>query len=89
MSTKAQSDLKACWGILWRSFAFMPYMLAVFIGVGSVWLSRWVLPVLVGLLVYSRSWFYAAGTAALWLLATWSYRRLRLARFYEPPPSLL
>jgi len=89
MSTNGHSDWRACWGILWRSVVFMPYMLAVFVGVGSVWLSRWVLPVLVVLSLYSHDWLWAGGAFTLWLVAVWSYRRFRLSRFYEPPPSLL
>jgi hypothetical protein len=89
MNLKENSDLKACWGILWRSLVFMPYMLAVFIVVGSIWLARWVLPVSAAMLVYSGDWSFAAITVVLWLFAMWSYRRFRLSRFYEPPPSLL
>jgi len=89
MNTKKRSDWKACWGILWRSLVFMPYMLAVFIGVGSISLSRWALPFCTASLIYSRDWLFAAVTLALWFLAVWSYRRFRLSRFYEPPPSLL
>ena len=83
------SDLKACWAILWRSLIFLPYMLAVFIVVGSIWFGRWVLPLCVGLLLYSGDWSLALITAALWFLAMWSYRRFRLSRFFERPPSLL
>jgi hypothetical protein len=89
MKPKENSDWKACWGILWRSFVFMPYMFSVFIVVGGIWLARWVLPICVGMLVYSRDWSFAAITAALWLSAMWSYRRFRLSRFFEPPPSFL
>jgi len=89
MNTNDHSDWKACWGIFWRSLVFMPYMLAVFIAVGSIWLSRWVLPVCAALLAYSRDWLLAALVVAFWFLAFWSYRRLHLSRFYESPPSLL
>jgi len=89
MNSDQHSDWKALWGILWRSFVFMPYMLAVFIGVGTIWLSRWALPVYAGLSVYSHDWVYASGAFILWLAAVWSYRRFRLSRFYEVPPSLL
>jgi hypothetical protein len=89
MSSNGHSDWRACWGILWRSLVFMPYMFAVFVGVGSVWLSRWILPVLIALSVYSRDWLVAGCAFALWLLAAWSYRRFRLSRFCESPPSLL
>ena len=89
MSSKGHSDWRACWGILWRSLVFMPYMLAVFVGVGSVWLSRWVLLVFIGLSVYSHDWLLAGGALVLWLVAVWSYRRFHLSRFYESPPSLL
>ena len=89
MNIKGHSDWRGCWGILWRSFVFVPYMLAVFIGVGSIWLSRWVLPFCAAFSVYFRDWLLAAGTFALWLLAVWGYRRFHLSRFYESPPSLL
>ena len=89
MKPKQNSDWKACWGILWRSLVFMPYMFAVFIVVGSIWLARWVLPVCVGMLLYSGDWSFALITVAFWFLAMWSYRRFCLSRFYELPPSLL
>ena len=89
MSTKGQSDSNACWGVLWRSIVFIPYMLAVFIGVGIVWLGLWVLPVCAAWFLYSRDGWFATASLALWALAVWSYRRFRLARFYESPPSLL
>jgi len=65
----------------------MPYMLAIFIGVGSIWLSRWVLPICTVLFIYSSDWFLAALTVAPWFLALWSYRRFHLSRFYESPSS--
>lgn len=89
MNTKEHSDLRACWGILWRSFVLMPYMLLIFVMVGGVWLSRWVLPVCALLWFYSHDWLMAGGALALWYLAAWSYRRFQLCRFFEPPPSLL
>jgi hypothetical protein len=89
MKPKPSFEWKGCWGILWRSLVFMPYMFVVFIVVGSIWLARWVLPVCVGILFYSGDWSLAVITAALWFLAMWSYRRFRLSRFYEPPPSFL
>jgi hypothetical protein len=67
----------------------MPYMLAVFFCVGGVWLSRWVLPLVAALLAYFGDWWLALPTLAAWLLAAWGYRSFRLARFFEPPPSLL
>ena len=89
MRKNGYSDWRGLWGILWRSLALMPYTLAIFGGVGVVWLSRWILPVLVALSVYAREWLAACGALALWFLAVWSYRRFRLSRFYECPPSLL
>jgi len=89
MGTNEHSDLKACWGILWRSFVLLPYMLMVFVVVGGVWLIRWVFPLCAAVLICSSEWWAAVGTVALWCLAVWSNRRLRLSRFFEPPPSLL
>jgi hypothetical protein len=89
MTAKPDSDLKACWAILWRSLIFLPYMLTVFIVVGSIWFSRLVLPVCAGMLAYSGDWSLALITVALWFLAMWSYRRFHISRFFEAPPSLL
>jgi len=86
---KYSKDARGFWAILWCSFIFLPYMLAVFVGVGSIWLSRWVLPIYAALSIYSRDWLPGAGAFGLWLLAAWRYRRLNLSRFYESPPSLL
>lgn len=89
MSTRGHSDWKGFWAILWRSVAFMPYMLGVFVGVGTIWLSRWVLPIWAALFLCSHDWWFTSGTLAVWFLAVWSYRRFRLSCFLEPPPSLL
>ena len=89
MTTKEYSDWKGCWAILWRSILFIPYMLAVFVGVGGVWLSRWLLPVCGATFFYLQQWWAAGVAFALWSLAVWAYRRFRLSRFFEAPPSLL
>jgi hypothetical protein len=89
MNNKSQSDWEGLWGILWRSFVFLPYMLGVFVIVGCVRLSRWVLPVHAALSVYYNDWWLGAAAFALWLMALWSYRRFHLCQFYEAPPSLL
>ena len=64
-------------------------MLAVFVGLAVVSLGRWLLPAVAALCLYSREWLLAAVSAALWLLALALYRRLRLGRNFESPPSLL
>ena len=89
MNTKAHSDWKGCWAILWRSLIFIPYMLAVFVGVGGVWLSRWLLPVSGAVFLYQQQWGEAGVAFAVWLLALWAYGRFRLVRFFESPPSFL
>ena len=89
MEKKTTSDWKGFWALLWRSLVFFPYMLAVFIGVGSIWLSRFVLPLCGAAFLYLQDWWNAGIALALWLLAIWSYRRFRLARFYEAPSSFL
>ncbi len=89
MNTHEQSDWKGFWAILWRSMAFLPYMLFVFVCIGGVWLSRWVLPFYAVLLLYVQEWWQAAVALALWLLVFWAYRRFQLRRFFEGPPSLL
>ena len=86
---RPHSDWQASWAILWRSLVFLPYMLAVFVSLGCIWLSRWGLPFCAACYLYSRDWGLAAGCGALWLIAVTIYRRLRLARFFETPPSLL
>ena len=83
------SDTAALWGILWRSLIFLPYMLLTFIVVCGIWLARWVLPVWAALHIYDREWWSAIGTILLWIFVVGIYRRFRLARFFEAPPSLL
>ncbi len=89
MSSQRHSDVSAFWGVFWRSFAFLPYMLLVFAGVGGVWFSRWVLPFCVAVLLYDQDWWQAVVVTAAWLLMMWAYRRFHLRRFFEEPPSLL
>jgi hypothetical protein len=83
------SDTAALWAILWRSVVFVPYMWLVFSIVGSLWLARWILPVWGALLLYDREWWSATGIMALWVILVAIYRRFRLTRFFEWPPSLL
>ena len=89
MRVRTNSDLGGFWAILWRSVAFLPYMFLVFVCVGGVWLGRWLLPIRVAVLLYMKEWPRAALTCSVWLSLVWAYRRFRLGRFFEPPPSLL
>jgi hypothetical protein len=89
MNKTSRSDFRGAWALLWRSLVFIPYMLLVFILVGGIWLSRWVLPLYAAVWVYVDEWYMAAGILAAWLLSVWAYRRFRLHRFYETPRSLL
>jgi len=68
---------------------YTPWLLLIFVGVGGVWLSRWLLPLSIVLAIFARLWWYGGVALALWLAAMWSYRHFRLARFFEPPSSLL
>jgi len=89
MNTRRHAEWKGLWAILWRSMVFLPYMLMVFVCIGGVWLSRWVLPCYAAFLLYLQEWWQAAVAFALWLFVFWAYRRFRLHRFFEAPPSLL
>ncbi len=89
MTTRKQSDLAACWGLFWRCFVYLPYMLAVFIVVGGIAILRWVLPLCALLRVLTGEFWPVAPTLAVWLACVWIYRRFRIARFFESPPSLL
>jgi TRAP-type C4-dicarboxylate transport system permease large subunit len=89
MNKTSRSDFRGAWALLWRSLVFIPYMLLVFILVGGIWLSRWVLPLYAAVWVYVDEWYMAAGILAAWLLSVWAYRRFRLHRFYATPRSLL
>jgi len=40
-------------------------------------------------LLRARLWWVGGMALGLWLAAVWGYRRFRLARFFEPPSSLL
>lgn len=87
--SRNSKDLKGVCAVLWRSFVYLPYMLFIFLSVGGVWLSRWLFPIYAALCLYFQEWWQASVSVALWLLAVWVYRRFRLARFFESPPSLL
>jgi hypothetical protein len=68
---------------------FLPYMLIVFVGVGGIWLSRWVLPVYGVRSAVLGEWWQAILAFAVWPLAVLCFRHFRLARLLEAPPSLL
>lgn len=89
MTTEKQSDLAACWGLFWRCFVFMPAMLAVFIVVGGVRILRWVLPLCAAIQTYYGNFWASVVILVIWFLCFWAYRRFRLSRFFEEPPSLL
>ena len=89
MATEKQSDLAACWGLFWRCFVFMPVMLALFIVLGGIWLCRWLLPLAAAARIFEGNFWTAAVTLIIWFLCFWAYRRFRLSRFFEGPPSLL
>jgi hypothetical protein len=86
---RRDADWEGCWAILWRSFVFLPYMLAAFIALLVVSLGRWVLPIRAAFYAYSREWLLVTISAGVWLVAVVAYRRRRLGRCFEAPPSLL
>ncbi len=89
MNAGADSDVKSCWALLWRSVVFFPCILLMSVSIGGVWLSRWILPPCIVLQLYVHEWWQAVATMVVWALLAWIYRRLRLERFFEAPPSLL
>lgn len=89
MITRKQSDLAALWGLFWRCFVFLPYMLGVFLVVGGIWFLRLILPLCALVRIFTGEFWPVLPTLAVWLLCVWVYRRFRLARFFEEPPSLL
>ncbi|MDB6032966.1 MAG: hypothetical protein JWM16_3304 [Verrucomicrobiales bacterium] len=89
MNAKGHSDWNGCWSLLWRAFVFFPYILVVSIVLCALWMSRWFLPCCAAALFYIRDWTFASLICVAWLLALWTYRHFNLARFFEPPPSLL
>jgi hypothetical protein len=89
MSSKQNSDWRAGWGILWRSLVFTPYMLAAFVVITGVSLSVLLLPLYAALSLWDHDSSSAGGAFVLWLAAVSTYRRFRLCRFYESPPSVL
>lgn len=89
MDRDRHSGERACWALLWRSLIYVPWLFFIFVGVGGVWLSRWLLPLYIVLAVFARLWWFGGVALVLWLAAMWGYRRFRLVRFFEPPSSLL
>jgi hypothetical protein len=89
MNTQRDSGIKGLWAILWRSIIFLPYMLLIFVSIGGIWLSRWLLPVCGAVLLYDHDWRAAGIVFALWLVLFWAYRHFRLCRYLESPSSLL
>jgi hypothetical protein len=89
MSRTKETDWNGVWEIFWRSFVYFPCMLLVFASVAGVWLGRWVVPFWGAFLLCLQEWALATVTWALWLVLIWAYRRFRLRRFFEAPPSLL
>ena len=89
MSNVKHSDWRGAWAILWRSIVYIPYLLTVFVAVGSVWISRWFLPILFLTYAFLEEWMLSATLLAIWLLTMWGYRRFRLRSFFETPSSVL
>jgi hypothetical protein len=87
VNEQSHAGAKGLWAILWRSMVFMPYMLLVFLCVGSVALSLWVLPVFLAFWIYFGQWHFVGGALVIWLVALWIYRRFRLSRFFKSTAS--
>lgn len=85
----SESDIGACWSILWRSVVFVPLLLLMFVTIGGIWLGRWLLPPVVGMFAFADLWVHAGLAALAWLAVFLIYRHFRLSRFHEDPPSLL
>lgn len=85
----SQSEIGACWSILWRSVVYAPLLLSFFVIVGGIWLGRWMLPPFVILFTCVQLWTDAGICFLLWMVAVMVYRRFHLSRFHEDPPSLL
>ena len=89
MRTKHAAALAGFWAVLWRSLVFMPYMLLIFFVIGGIWFIRWFLPFAAALFLLCGQWREAAFAAVGWAIAVVVYRRFKLGRFFEEPPSLL
>ena len=89
MNTRRHAEWNGLWALPWRSLVFIPYMIVVFVCIGGVCLSRWVLPFYGAILLYVEAWWQASVAFALWMFVVWVYRRFHLRRFLETPSSLL
>jgi hypothetical protein len=86
---KRTPDGKALWSIGWRSVILLP----LFFPLAVLWL---VLVILIGILpfisvayLWFGEWKQAALHFAIWALLLFAYRRFRLGRWIERPPSVL
>ena len=66
----------------------MPLMLAVWLVVGTLWLSRYLLPFKCAV-IYAGHWNMAWTFLAIWVVVTICYRTFKLKRMFERAPSYL
>ena len=86
---QSESDAKALWSITWRSVVLLP----LFFPVALLWfilvVAIGVLPIVAVAYLWFGEWRQAGIYFAIWALLLTAYRRFRLGRWFEWPPSVL
>lgn len=89
MKTKSDSAFSGVWAVAWRSFLYLPVGLAAFLLLVGLIAALLFPPVIGAACLFYGLWWQGIAAIAVWALIIWAWRRLRLHRFFEAPPSLL
>jgi hypothetical protein len=89
MKPKHDTDVFGIWSVAWRAFVFVPVGLAAFLLLIGLFATVLVPPVIGATCLIYGMWWQGMAAFALWSLVIWVWRRFRLVRFFESPPSLL
>jgi hypothetical protein len=75
--------------VTWRSIAFLPMMLGMFLFLLVHVSGLFMLPIIGGACFLFGLWQYGVILALGWLLLFWSWRHFRLREHFRSPPSVL
>jgi hypothetical protein len=88
MKLQLQPDLRGLWALTWRSVAFLPLMLGVFVLLLVRALGLFLLPFLGASYFWFGLWRYGFVTFSVWLFVLWSWRHFRLGGHFRNPSSV-
>ena len=89
MNPHQHDDLRGIWAVTWRALFLFPAALAVFFLLLLLVAAVILLPCFAGMFFFTGLWWQGAASLVAWAGVLGAWRRFRLGRFFESPPSCL